>query len=116
MRRGVEPKKWGRMSPDIRPRASPGCAWPALFQSPAAPPFQTLAVPGAAKTYAETMPTLAARPARGSDPRDNPPMPKDFHSYDVIVVETVGVGQNEVAVSEMVDTFLMLPLARPGDQ
>ncbi len=36
--------------------------------------------------------------------------------YDVILVETVGVGQSEVAVSEMVDTFLMLALARSGDQ
>ncbi|MGL4177724.1 MAG: methylmalonyl Co-A mutase-associated GTPase MeaB [Dermatophilaceae bacterium] len=36
--------------------------------------------------------------------------------YDVVVVETVGVGQNEVAVSEMVDTFLLLTLARAGDQ
>ena len=36
--------------------------------------------------------------------------------YDVIVVETVGVGQNEIAVSEMVDTFLLLTLARAGDQ
>ncbi|MBM6405713.1 methylmalonyl Co-A mutase-associated GTPase MeaB [Phycicoccus sp. CSK15P-2] len=36
--------------------------------------------------------------------------------YDVVVVETVGVGQNEIAVSEMVDTFLLLGLARAGDQ
>ncbi len=36
--------------------------------------------------------------------------------FDVVVVETVGVGQNEVAVSEMVDTFLLLTLARAGDQ
>ncbi|MGO0577385.1 methylmalonyl Co-A mutase-associated GTPase MeaB [Ornithinimicrobium panacihumi] len=36
--------------------------------------------------------------------------------YDVVLVETVGVGQSEVAVSEMVDTFLMLGLARSGDQ
>jgi LAO/AO transport system kinase len=36
--------------------------------------------------------------------------------YDVVVVETVGVGQNEIAVSEMVDTFLLLTLARSGDQ
>jgi LAO/AO transport system kinase len=36
--------------------------------------------------------------------------------YDVVVVETVGVGQNEVAVSEMVDTFVLLTLARSGDQ
>ena len=36
--------------------------------------------------------------------------------YDVLIVETVGVGQNEIAVSEMVDTFLLLTLARAGDQ
>lgn len=36
--------------------------------------------------------------------------------YDVILVETVGVGQSEVAVSGMVDTFLMLQVARTGDQ
>jgi LAO/AO transport system kinase len=36
--------------------------------------------------------------------------------YDVVVVETVGVGQNEIAVAEMVDTFLLLTLARAGDQ
>ncbi|WP_116114784.1 methylmalonyl Co-A mutase-associated GTPase MeaB [Austwickia chelonae] len=36
--------------------------------------------------------------------------------YDVVLVETVGVGQSEVAVAEMVDTFLMLALARSGDQ
>ncbi|MGL4744037.1 MAG: methylmalonyl Co-A mutase-associated GTPase MeaB [Dermatophilaceae bacterium] len=36
--------------------------------------------------------------------------------FDVVIVETVGVGQNEVAVSGMVDTFLVLTLARAGDQ
>ncbi|MDO5734919.1 MAG: methylmalonyl Co-A mutase-associated GTPase MeaB [Propionibacteriaceae bacterium] len=36
--------------------------------------------------------------------------------YDVVIVETVGVGQSEVAVSGMVDTFLMLQVARTGDQ
>ncbi|QKW10008.1 methylmalonyl Co-A mutase-associated GTPase MeaB [Streptomyces sp. NA04227] len=36
--------------------------------------------------------------------------------YDVILVETVGVGQSETAVANMVDTFLMLTLARTGDQ
>lgn len=36
--------------------------------------------------------------------------------YDVVLVETVGVGQSEIAVAEMVDTFLMLALARSGDQ
>jgi LAO/AO transport system kinase len=36
--------------------------------------------------------------------------------YDVILVETVGVGQSETAVANMVDTFLLLTLARTGDQ
>jgi LAO/AO transport system kinase len=35
---------------------------------------------------------------------------------DVILVETVGVGQSEVTVAGMVDTFLFLSLARTGDQ
>jgi LAO/AO transport system kinase len=36
--------------------------------------------------------------------------------YDVVVVETVGVGQSETAVADMVDSFLLLALARTGDQ
>jgi LAO/AO transport system kinase len=36
--------------------------------------------------------------------------------YDVILVETVGVGQSEVTVANMVDTFVCLALARTGDQ
>lgn len=36
--------------------------------------------------------------------------------YDVILVETVGVGQSEVTVAGMVDTFVFLTLARTGDQ
>jgi LAO/AO transport system kinase len=36
--------------------------------------------------------------------------------FDVIVIETVGVGQSEVAVANMVDTFVLLTLARSGDQ
>jgi LAO/AO transport system kinase len=36
--------------------------------------------------------------------------------FDVIFVETVGVGQSEVAVANMVDTFVFLTLARTGDQ
>jgi LAO/AO transport system kinase len=36
--------------------------------------------------------------------------------YDVVLVETVGVGQSEHVVAEMVDTFLFLTLARTGDQ
>jgi LAO/AO transport system kinase len=36
--------------------------------------------------------------------------------YDVVLVETVGVGQSEYVVAGMVDTFLFLTLARTGDQ
>jgi LAO/AO transport system kinase len=36
--------------------------------------------------------------------------------YDTVLVETVGVGQSEVAVANMVDCFLLLTLARTGDQ
>jgi LAO/AO transport system kinase len=36
--------------------------------------------------------------------------------FDVILVETVGVGQSEVAVANMVDCFVVLTLARTGDQ
>lgn len=36
--------------------------------------------------------------------------------YDVVLVETVGVGQSEFLVADMVDTLLMLTLARTGDQ
>ncbi|MET0866094.1 MAG: methylmalonyl Co-A mutase-associated GTPase MeaB [Nakamurella sp.] len=36
--------------------------------------------------------------------------------YDVVLVETVGVGQSETTVAGMVDSFLLLGLARSGDQ
>ncbi|MFV8380179.1 methylmalonyl Co-A mutase-associated GTPase MeaB [Corynebacterium hindlerae] len=36
--------------------------------------------------------------------------------FDIIIVETVGVGQSEVAVSQMVDVFCFLALAGAGDQ
>lgn len=36
--------------------------------------------------------------------------------FDVVLVETVGVGQSETAVAEMVDCFCFLTLARTGDQ
>ncbi|GAB4225491.1 MAG: methylmalonyl Co-A mutase-associated GTPase MeaB [Methyloligellaceae bacterium] len=36
--------------------------------------------------------------------------------FDVILVETVGVGQSETAVSEMVDFFLVLMLPGAGDE
>jgi len=36
--------------------------------------------------------------------------------YDIIIVETVGVGQSETEVHDMVDTFLLLMLAGAGDE
>jgi LAO/AO transport system kinase len=36
--------------------------------------------------------------------------------YNVILVETVGVGQSEVAVSEMVDFFMVLLISGAGDE
>jgi LAO/AO transport system kinase len=36
--------------------------------------------------------------------------------YDVVIVETVGVGQSEVMVAEMVDVFLVLALPGAGDE
>jgi len=35
--------------------------------------------------------------------------------FNVVIVETVGIGQSETAVAEMVDTFLLLTVARTGD-
>ena len=36
--------------------------------------------------------------------------------FDIILVETVGVGQSEITVSEMVDFFLVLMIAGGGDE
>ena len=36
--------------------------------------------------------------------------------YDIVLVETVGVGQSEVAVRSMVDFFLLLQIAGAGDE
>lgn len=36
--------------------------------------------------------------------------------YDIIIVETVGVGQSEITVSSMVDFFLLLQLSGAGDE
>lgn len=36
--------------------------------------------------------------------------------FDVVLVETVGVGQSEITVADMVDCFAFLTLARTGDQ
>ena len=41
---------------------------------------------------------------------------KSFLSgFDVIIVETVGVGQSEIAVAGMTDMFLLLQLPNAGD-
>ncbi|MGM8361347.1 methylmalonyl Co-A mutase-associated GTPase MeaB [Flavobacterium sp. ARAG 55.4] len=36
--------------------------------------------------------------------------------FDIIIIETVGVGQNEIAVHSMVDFFLLLQIAGAGDE
>ena len=36
--------------------------------------------------------------------------------YEVILIETVGVGQNEISVADMVDFFLLLKIAGSGDE
>ena len=36
--------------------------------------------------------------------------------YDIIIIETVGVGQSEIAVHSMTDFFLLLKLAGAGDE
>ena len=36
--------------------------------------------------------------------------------FDTIIIETVGVGQSEIAVSSMVDVFILLMLAGSGDE
>jgi LAO/AO transport system kinase len=39
----------------------------------------------------------------------------EYTGYDVILVETVGVGQSEIAVANMTDVFLLLQLPNAGD-
>src|SRR6266480_5507406 len=36
--------------------------------------------------------------------------------FDVVLVETVGVGQSETAVADMTDFFLLLTIAGAGDE
>lgn len=68
---------------------------PAAFIRPS-PSAGTLG--GVARATAQTIPLLESA------------------GYDVILVETVGVGQSETTAASMVDTFLLLGLARSGDQ
>ena len=35
--------------------------------------------------------------------------------YDVVIVETVGVGQSETAVANMTDMFVLMQLPNAGD-
>ena len=37
-------------------------------------------------------------------------------NYDVVIIETVGVGQSELTVRELTDVFLLLMLAGAGDE
>ena len=39
----------------------------------------------------------------------------EYAGFDVVIVETVGVGQSEVAVANMTDVFLLLHLPNAGD-
>ena len=36
--------------------------------------------------------------------------------YDVVIVETVGVGQSETAVCDMVDMFVLITPSAAGDE
>lgn len=36
--------------------------------------------------------------------------------FDVIIIETVGVGQSEITVRSMVDFFLLIMIAGAGDE
>ncbi len=40
----------------------------------------------------------------------------EAYGFDIILIETVGVGQSEVAVSQMVDFFMVLLVAGAGDE
>ena len=42
--------------------------------------------------------------------------PCEAAGYDVIIVETVGVGQRETEVRTMTDFFLLLQIAGAGDE
>ena len=55
----------------------------------------------------------SARRCRPQDARDHPGVRS--RGYDVILVETVGVGQSEIAVRSMVDFLLLLTITGGGD-
>ena len=75
------------------------------------------------------MPTLANNPSAFVRPSPNALSPGgvgrrtreaqilcEAAGYDVVLVETVGVGQSEIIVSEMVDTFVTIMLPGAGDE
>ena len=64
-------------------------------------------------------PPLARPPARSAASRRRPARPcccARPPGFDVILVETVGVGQSETAVADMTDFFLVLMLPGAGDE
>ena len=75
---------------------------------------------GAARRRPERLhPPLARRPARSAASRPRPARPccsARPPGFDVILVETVGVGQSETAVADMTDFFLVLMLPGAGDE
>jgi LAO/AO transport system kinase len=70
------------------------------------------------KAFVRPSPTAGTLGGGGRAPRATREamMVLEAAGYDVVIVETVGVGQSEITVAEMVDTFLLLTLARSGDQ
>ena len=63
-----------------------------------------------------SVPERAARSAASPKATRETMLVMEAAGFDVVLVETVGVGQSEYVVADMVDTFLFLTLARTGDQ
>ena len=68
----------------------------------------------------EPMPSSARRPRRARSAASTRKTREtmalcEAAGFDVVIVETVGVGQSEIAVADMVDFFLVLLLAGGGD-
>ena len=64
-------------------------------------------------------PAVAGRPARWAASRARTReamLVCEAAGYDVVVVETVGVGQSETAVASMIDLFVLLQLPVAGDE
>ena len=102
------PGTGSRCSPSTRRRPAPAArssatrpgwrAWPSTTNAFIRPSPSAGTLGGVARATRETIVLVEAA------------------GYDVVLVETVGVGQSEIAVADMVDTFLLLTLARTGDQ